>query len=191
MKPNSITLGNTYHITLGRNEVLGEVIAETETGWEVRLTASDKGIKVNNADRFLRKARIVATTQDEPNEAVVATPDAKTTKGKTKTPTTTELPQNENVATEQPKKRGGTKGLMSGLDAAARVLTEDNTEMNVRQIAEAAIERGYWNPAGATPAATISSAIMREIRDKGEQSRFFKAGKGLFATYAPKEEQNG
>ena len=186
MKPNSITLGNTYHITLGRNEVLGEVIAETETGWEVRLTASDKMIKVNNADRFLRKARMIATTQDEP-DAINATPDAKATK----IPTTTEPPQNGNVATEEPKKRGGIQGQMSGLDAAARVLTEDNTEMNVRQITEAAIERGYWNPAGATPSATISSAIMREIRDKGEQSRFFKAGKGLFATYAPKEEQNG
>jgi len=36
MKAKSIILGNTYHMTLGRNEVLGEVIAETETGWQVR-----------------------------------------------------------------------------------------------------------------------------------------------------------
>jgi len=183
MKAKSIILGNTYHMTLGRNEVLGEVIAETETGWQVRLTASDKVIKVNNADRFLRKARMIATTQDE---ATVARQDTKATKGKAKT---TKTPQNENVEADQPK-HGGIKGLMSGLDAAARVLTEDNTEMNVRQIAEAAIERGYWSPAGATPQATISSAIQREIVSKGAESRFFKAGKGLFATYAPKEEQN-
>ena len=83
MKAKNITLGNTYHMTLGRNEVLGEVIAETETGWQVRLTASDKVIKVNNADRFLRKARMVATTQDE---AADTAQDSKATKGKAKTP---------------------------------------------------------------------------------------------------------
>ena len=178
MKAKSIILGNTYHMTLGRNEVLGEVIAETETGWQVRLTASDKVINVNNADRFLRKARVVATTQDEATDAAQ---DTKATKGKAKTLKADKTPQNENVEAEQPKKRGGIKGLMSGLDAAARVLTEDNTEMNVRQIAEAAIERGYWSPAGATPAATISSAIQREIARLGNESRFYKAGKGLFA----------
>ena len=177
MKAKSIQIGNTYHITLGRNEVLGEVIAETETGWEVRLTASDKIIKVNNSERFLRKARTIATTQDE---AAVATPEIKASKGKTKTPKAAKTPQSENVEAEQPKKHGGVKGQMSGLDAAAMVLAEDNTEMNVRQIAEAAIARGYWAPMGATPHATIASAIIREIRNKGEQSRFLKVGKGVF-----------
>lgn len=170
MKAKSIQTGNTYHITFGRNDVLGEVIAATETGWQVRLAASDKVVKVNNSDRFLRKARTIRTTQEEqPEPQVEPAPE---------------------MPTEPQKKRGSIKGLMSGLDAAAKILTEDNTKMNVRQITEAAIERGYWSPEGKSPAATISSGIQREIRDKGQNSRFMRVGKGLFATYAPKDEQN-
>jgi hypothetical protein len=184
MKAKSIALGNTYHITLGRNEVLGEVIAETENGWEVRLTASDKIIKVNNAERFIKKARMIATTQKveettaniEP-EAFVATPVAEVEQIEAETPTIVETPQNENVATEQSKPEG-----LSAINAAHRVLLEIGTPLNVRQIAEAAIERGYCpNLKGKTPAATISSCLQREIRNKQAKSRFCKVGKGQFA----------
>jgi hypothetical protein len=168
MKAKNIITGNIYHITLGRNEVAGEVIEATENGWNVRLIASDKVIKVNNSERFLRKARMIPTineTQDETEPTVEITQKVEATPD----------------AVDPQKKRGGIKGQMSGLDAAARVLAENNTEMNVRQIAEAAIERGYWSPGGATPHATISSGIQREIRDKGKKSRFVKVSKGLFA----------
>ena len=161
MKVKSIILGNIYYMTLGRNEVLGEVIAETETGWQVRLTASDKVIKVNSPDRFLRKARVVATTQDESNEVTDATPAAKT-------------PQNENV---EAKREG-----LSGLDAAHLVLVEIGKPLNARQIAEAILERGYCpNLKGKTPQATISSSMQREITRLGDESRFYKTGKGQFA----------
>jgi len=171
MKAKSIILGNTYHMTLGRNEVLGEVIAETETGWQVRLTASNKVIKVNNADRFLRKARVIATTQDETADAAQ---DSKATKGKAKTPKADKTPQNENV---EAKREG-----LSGLDAAHRVLVEIGTPLNARQIAEAILELGYCpNLKGKTPQATISSSMQREIARLGDESRFYKASKGQFA----------
>jgi hypothetical protein len=165
MKAKSIILGNTYHMTLGRNEVLGEVIAETETGWQVRLTASDKVIKVNSPDRFLRKARMIATTQDEAADTVQ---DTKAIKSKAKTS------QTENV---EAKREG-----LSGLDAAHRVLVEIGKPLNARQIAEAILERGYCpNLKGKTPQATISSSMQREITRLGDESRFYKAGKGQFA----------
>ncbi len=186
MKPQSIHLNTVYHMTLGRNEVLGEVIAETETGWQVRLTASDKVIKVNDPARFLRKARVIATTQEieettaniEP-EAAVATPDAEVQPIETETPTTVETPHSEPVKPQEG---------MSAINAAQRVLLEIGTPLNVRQIADAIRERGYApNLNGLTPQATISSCLQREIRNRGVESRFYKAGKGLFAAYPVQE----
>ena len=42
--------------------------------------------------------------------------------------------------------------------------------------------KGYWtSPGGKTPAATLSSAILRELTTKGTSSRFQKTQPGKFA----------
>ena len=51
MQSKNIILNAIYHLMLGRNEVQGEVIEATDKGWNVRLLASDKVVKVNKADR--------------------------------------------------------------------------------------------------------------------------------------------
>ena len=159
MKAKNITTGSIYHLTFGRNELQGEVIEATENGWNVRLLASNKVVKVNNADRFVRKARTIATTGDAPVEEQ------------------TEVTPKKNKTPKQPK-----DGL-SALDAAHKVLLEIGTALTVRQIAEVIFEKGYCpNLNGATPHATISSAVQREIA-KGS-NRFYKAGKGLFGAYS-------
>jgi len=78
------------------------------------------------------------------------------------------------------------KGQMSGLDAAAKVLGEAGKPLNCKAIVEQALAKGYWSPGGKTPAATIYSAILREIQTKGQASRFTKAAPGRFALAAPK-----
>ena len=72
-------------------------------------------------------------------------------------------------------------GQMSGLDAAYKVLSEAGQPMNARQICDLAVEKGYWEPQGATPDATLSSAMLTEMKKKGDTSRFERVGKGLFA----------
>ena len=69
---------------------------------------------------------------------------------------------------------------MSGLDAAAKVLTEAGKPMNAKAIVETALAKGYWTSGGKTPHATVYSAIVREIAAKGGQSRFRKADRGMF-----------
>ena len=70
---------------------------------------------------------------------------------------------------------------MSALDAAHKVLVDIGTALTVRQITDVIIDKGYCpNLNGSTPQLTISSAIQREITGKDEDSRFYKAGKGLF-----------
>lgn len=74
------------------------------------------------------------------------------------------------------------KGL-SLLTAAAAVLEQSDEPLAVRAMIEKAKESGIWTPKGGkTPEQTLYSAIIREIKDKGEASRFRKAGRGLFAS---------
>ena len=67
------------------------------------------------------------------------------------------------------------------LEAALIVLRESSEPMNIKQIMEKINERGLAKLAGKTPSATISAAIQRDIILRKEESRFTKAGKGLFA----------
>ncbi len=42
--------------------------------------------------------------------------------------------------------------------------------------------KGYWkSPGGQTPASTLYAAIAREINTKGQDARFKKTDRGLFA----------
>jgi hypothetical protein len=77
--------------------------------------------------------------------------------------------------TAQPKK-------LSALDAAAQVLTEAGQPMNCQEMIAAMAAKGYWtSPAGKTPQATLYSALLREIKTKGDQARFQKTERGKFA----------
>jgi hypothetical protein len=70
---------------------------------------------------------------------------------------------------------------LSALDAAAKVLAEAGTPLNTKAMIEAMAAKKYWtSPGGKTPAATLYSAILREITVKGTASRFRKAAKGQF-----------
>jgi len=72
-------------------------------------------------------------------------------------------------------------GKMSGLDAAAKVLAENGVPMKCKDIVEQMLAKGYWTTGGKTPAATLYSAMLREIDTKPGESRFAKTGRGLFA----------
>ena len=70
---------------------------------------------------------------------------------------------------------------LSALDAAAKVLAESGEPMTTQAMIEAMAAKGYWSsPGGATPAATLYSAILRELSTKGEQARFVKTERGKF-----------
>jgi hypothetical protein len=86
----------------------------------------------------------------------------------------------------KPKRRGKDAAepqqkKLSALDAAARVLAETGAPMGCKELIGAMAGKGYWtSPGGKTPAATLYSAMLREIATKGEQARFTKAGRGRF-----------
>jgi hypothetical protein len=79
-------------------------------------------------------------------------------------------------------KKAKPEGKMSALDAAATVLADARAPMNTRTMIEAMASKGLWaSPGGATPWATLYSAIAREINEKGADARFVKVERGMFA----------
>ena len=73
-------------------------------------------------------------------------------------------------------------GKLSALDAAAKVLQESGQPMTCQEMIDAMAKKGYWSsPGGRTPAATLYSAILRELKAKGDQCRFVQTERGKFA----------
>src|SRR6516225_4607693 len=70
----------------------------------------------------------------------------------------------------------------SAIDAAAKVLAGSKQPMNCKELIEAMAAKGLWSsPGGKTPHATLYSAILREINEKGKEARFKKTERGHFA----------
>jgi hypothetical protein len=71
---------------------------------------------------------------------------------------------------------------LSALDAAAKVLTETGTALTCQELIQVMADKGYWtSPAGKTPAATLYTAILKELKTKGAAARFQKTAPGKFA----------
>jgi len=80
---------------------------------------------------------------------------------------------------------GATGGKRMGiLSAAVKVLEEyDGSEpLKCQQMVEQMMAKGYWAPRrnNLTPPATLYSGIIREIREKDDNSRFKKNARGRF-----------
>ena len=103
--------------------------------------------------------------------------------------------QASNAATDAPERdrdeRAATGGHraadeakpMSLLDAAAHLLSLGTGDpMRCKDIVDLAIQRDLWAPrnGGKTPANTLSAAMRREIKTKGDASRFRLAERGKF-----------
>jgi len=80
-----------------------------------------------------------------------------------------------------PKEKKPRPRKASGLDLAAQVLAESAEPLNAKTIAEKVIAAG-WVTSGKTPHATLYAAMIREIKDRGDESRFTKTDRGMFAS---------
>jgi HB1, ASXL, restriction endonuclease HTH domain len=118
----------------------------------------------------------------EPEVATQAQPpvpdpaEAPLTAASEPTPMDVKLKRARNVPMEAQEKK------LSAIDAAVKVLAETHTPMNCQELIGAMAAKGYWtSPGGKTPAATLYSAISREVTTKGDHSRFTKTERGKFA----------
>ncbi|MCL1999906.1 MAG: winged helix-turn-helix domain-containing protein [Planctomycetes bacterium] len=66
-------------------------------------------------------------------------------------------------------------------------MVDASEAMQAKAIWRAIVERGLWSSpnGGKTPYATLPAAIMRDMAAKDAESRFVKAGRGLFVIMRP------
>ena len=142
--------------------VVRESAVTGDAGAETNLPVARKG-----AHRATKKSKKAAPSKS-------ATPKGRTPKASEATAPTIQ----ENA--DKPRK-------LSALDAAAKVLEEAGQPMNCQEMIGAMAAKGYWSsPAGKTPAATLCSALLREIKTKASQARFQRAARGQFVYQTPK-----
>ena len=146
--------GDRAFTKVGRNLVEVRVKGKAENGWTVE-TRGGKTLTVKNL---------------EPRPGDAAPSSAKTAAQKT-------------AKTTAPSEKAVPRKGLSLLSAAAAVLEKSDEPLSVKAIIAKAKESGLWTPgSGKTPEQTLYSAIIREMRDKGETARFRKEGRGLFAS---------
>jgi hypothetical protein len=194
MTRNEVKIGGMYTAKVTNRLVQVRIDKESRYGgWDATNMTTGKPIRIKSPQRL--RSEVVIGGRNAANKCK----DDKKAKDAVGTqPAQTSLPTAENVAdakptanapekpakVAKPKSSKATKApkekRMSGLDAAAKVLEETGGAMNVKEITELAITKGYWKPAGRTPSATLASALMREIVQKGGESRFRKSERGKF-----------
>ncbi len=179
MKKNEVKIGKVYSA-----KVTGEMVpvridaVNPHGGWEATNLVTKKRIFIKSAQRLRGlAARWPGMPKSPASTAEVATRAKKPAKA-SKDATKTKKPAKV--------KPDGAGAKMSGLDAAAKVLSEADEPMNCKDMVNLMTGRGYWKTSGKTPAATIYAAIIREIAAKGDAARFRKTERGKFALAAGK-----
>ena len=158
MSKSAIRAGDRAFVKVGRNLVEVRVDGKAEGGWSV-TSRTGKSMTV----KTLLTAEGDTLAAHEADAPASAKAEAK---AKPAAPSPKAVPP---------------KGL-GLLSAAAAVLERSDAPLSVKAMIEAAKSEGLWTPKGGkTPEQTLYSAIIREIRDKGNASRFRKEGRGLFA----------
>jgi len=167
MKKNEIKIGHVYNAKVTGKIVPVQIVsANPRGGWDGKNLSTGKAVRIKSAQRLRSEktaAKPAATSPARAKKAKKATKDAKAT-----------------PKADTAKRRGDGAKKLSGLDAAAKVLGEAKGPLACGEMVEQMLAKGYWSSSGKTPAATIYSAIIREIRDKGEASRFVKVERGKF-----------
>ena len=163
-------IGEIANAKVGRNLVEVEILECGEGFFRVKSVSSGREFntsrleKINNnqmEDAIMPEDTITTNTEAEVN-AEVDTPN----------------PAPECATAKKEKK-------VSLLDLAAKILADTGEALNCKELVTKAKETG-WVSTGKTPEQTLYSGIFREIKEKGEASRFKKSAtrKGSFKANA-------
>ena len=157
MKKADIKIGNVYNTKIGKKTVSVRIMSKNKIGQWVGLDADNKEVVIKS-DKQLRSPHLPKSSYAGKKEPPHRTLPSKMAK---------------------PKKER-TVAKTGGLSAAVKVIQEANEPLNCQEMIKRILEKGYRKTDGKTPAATIYSAIIREIKEKGADARFRKTERGKF-----------
>jgi hypothetical protein len=202
MKKNEIKIGHTYSAKVTDKVVPVRIDAEHASGgWTATNLVTNKTVRIKSAQRLREevKADADAAPAKRPVKKKLTADERKALQAQHKADQENARARNERakakdgmtaseraMAESAPKKGKGVAKpdkpkKLSLIDAAAQVLAKSDAPLNTKQLVEQVTVQGLWTPgAGKTPAATLYSAILREMQNKGDQARFAKVERGKF-----------
>jgi len=168
MKKSEVKTGQTYRVKVSDSIADVRITGENpHGGWDGVNLATKRKVRIKSAQRLRKRVAVAAPVANKPEKA---TKDAKAAKERD---------------TGERRAPGGERNAkpMSLLDAAAHILSLGAAlPMRCKDIVDLAVARKLWTPGvGKTPANTLYASITREIKTKGDASRFRKAERGKFA----------
>ncbi len=178
MKKNEVEIGKVYRVKVGSAVCDVRITGENRHGgWDGVNTATNRAVRIKSAQRL----RALAEPRPTRRKKIVslAEYEAEAT-GQPQAESQVEAPPTETVDAVAQLAPDDKKKRPSGLDAAAQILAEAGEPLGTGEMVKRMLEKGLWSTGGKTPAATIYSAILREINVKGDQSRFRKTERGRF-----------
>ena len=208
MKKNDVKVGQTYRVKVSGSVADVRITGENpHGGWDGVNVLTKRKVRIKSAQRLRGKSparpggkRIMTKAEyeaDAKREADVAKTVKAVEKGDlakgVTVPTGAKRTTKASKDAKSPAKRhtgeraanGAKQGAkpMSLLDAAAHLLSLGTGDpMRCKDIVDLAVKRNLWTSGkGKTPASTLYAAIHREIKAKGDASRFVKAERGKFA----------
>ena len=69
---------------------------------------------------------------------------------------------------------------MRVLDAVRRVLKEEGGPLHYKEITERILDQGLWETEGLTPWDTVNARLAVDVKERGEQSPFYRAAPGVY-----------
>ena len=163
--------GEIANAKVGRNIVNVEIIEDCGNG--------SYKVKSVSSGREFNTSRLEKINNNQMEEAIMPEDNI---------PTNAEAETNAEVDTPNPAPECATakkEKKVSLLDLAAKILADTGEALNCKELVAKAKETG-WVSTGKTPEQTLYSGIFREIKEKGEASRFKKSAtrKGSFEANA-------
>ena len=190
MKKNEVQLGGVYKCKVSGNIVSVKITHENpHGGWDAINLKTGKSIRVKSAQRLRGAVNRPATRKKIVSlaeyEAEAKAEHAAFASGKAKDTTPAkqcDTGQRGGKGTEPAPQPGDNAKPLSLIRAAVCVLQSCERPMSCNEIVTKAMDAKIWAPrnGGLTPANTLSAAIRREIKTKGDTSRFVMAERGKF-----------
>ena len=164
-------IGEIANAKVGRNLVEVEILECGEGFFRVKSVSSGREFNTSRLEKINNNHQMEEAIMPEDN---ITTNAEAETNAEVDTPN----PAPECATAKKEKK-------VSLLDLAAKILADTGEALNCKELLAKAKETG-WVSTGKTPEQTLYSGIFREIKEKGEASRFKKSAtrKGSFEANA-------
>ena len=166
-------IGEIANAKVGRNLVEVEILECGEGFFRVKSVSSGREFNTSRLEKINNNHQMEEAIMPEDNITTNAEAEVNAEKE-----VDTQNPAPECATAKKEKK-------VSLLDLAAKILADTGEALNCKELVAKAKETG-WVSTGKTPEQTLYSGIFREIKEKGEASRFKKSAtrKGSFEANA-------